>query len=84
MNTFDLAHVNRILGSFGHFSQNYDVARKWLTVERKGWRFGSSVHVVCVWVLLTSNMSRSFWGHLVHLCENWVIAQSGRIIERTR
>ncbi len=66
------------------WAKNWAVNQKTLTVRRakRTKILGSAVYVACMLVFLTLNMSRSFWGHLVHFFENWAVTQKQLIVER--
>ena len=42
------------------------------------------MHVIFIWILLTLNMSRLFWGHSVHFSQNWALTEKWLIVERNR
>ena len=79
---FDLEHVKVIWVIWFTFLTKGDNSK---TAHRRAKRiklWASGVYVVCVWVLLTLDMSSSFWGHLAHFSKNWAITRKWLIVER--
>ncbi len=54
-------HVKVLWGHSVYFSKKRGVTRKRLIIERTGENWASGVYVVCIWILLILNISRSFW-----------------------